>query len=902
MYETFCKMPKPMELSGRWANPKWGDNAKYVRVTIMDVVSCRTNALLEYQWGLPTFSPLDDWEAFHDEDGAPARPLDDYAFLYVNVPDVDLGEQQTADQYFPYTGARSYCVGAVDYMLRGGIITTDNVVYGVRASRLLEPVKLAEAFETIQKAAETGLKDEWSDQPEDREMLLKDFVKLLRLSWIGFCQLTERLEWHEVRSMFVEDNPGNVTRREYLGHGVWAFKACTNVVDLYTMRPYGDIALQMEQCFVHRAMEIMKSIPQAITWGIHVDGLVIDDSSFDLKILEDLLEKPQNRYPSGKPMFQLKPEGGNSLPVWKRRYEERSFDLDLGGLEWRVVEEADAGNQDPQDFLVDQIIANKGGMMNCLGGTGKTVVINRLKTKLEQMAKEEGTNLRLVLMTPRHAAKAQLQDGQTIAHVKHKYAKAQNVFYIVDEAGELGAGALAELARHKLVGSNFLLCGDWDGQLLPMFDRWGDVYNQRGVLESSLMHSLANGLSLKLTKCRRTLKDQAHFYLVERLYKRKYFKPGEPVDEQAFKEELEATLQEYMLIFPVKSNSDGLCCGIPDKVATMSHENRLYMNALINLKLSEKKEVKTWLPWTEGNLAGTTMQPQSCYIWPGMEVCGCTRGHKAGQLTNGIIYVIKDYTDEEVTLSMHPVYNKSHLEHVKYLQSTLDELQPKMHNLVSFLREKDRTLEEFKAAVGAEDDLDEQEIMNLGFSITKKGRGKNAKEYVTADPHYEAWAANPNGPATLPPRIVDPTIGLSWKEFQLQARLTHALPYVYYQGKTVADQTLWLMNVGSRYFTMRHLIMGLGRVQESRRVKILDPRREKALILPVARLAFEANHDKAVKSKKEEQEIKALLEAAEDAVNAEMEGSDLGDFNDASSEYDEVGMVADPFADVSFDD
>jgi hypothetical protein len=34
---------------------------------------------------LPTFSPLDDWEEFLDEDGVPVRPLDSYAFFYVNV-------------------------------------------------------------------------------------------------------------------------------------------------------------------------------------------------------------------------------------------------------------------------------------------------------------------------------------------------------------------------------------------------------------------------------------------------------------------------------------------------------------------------------------------------------------------------------------------------------------------------------------------------------------------------------------------------------------------------------------------------------------------------------------------------------------------------------------------------
>jgi hypothetical protein len=169
---------------------------------------------------------------------------------------------------------------------------------------------------------------------------------------------------------------------------------------------------------------------------------------------------------------------------------------------------------------------------------------------------------------------------------------------------------------------------------------------------------------------------------------------------------------------------------------------------------------------------------------------------------------------------------------------------------------------------------------------------------VRADPHYEAWARVPENPLTLPPHIVDPAIELSWKDFQLQARLTHALPYVYYQGKTVANKTLWLMNVGSRHFTMRHLIMGLGRVQESRRVKILSPSKEKAHILPVARLAFQTYAAMAKESQKQEMEIKAILEAANKAVDEDM-GSEAGEF-DASSECSEC-IVDDPFADVEFD-
>ena len=48
----------------------------------------------------------------------------------------------------------------------------------------------------------------------------------------------------------------------------------------------------------------------------------------------------------------------------------------------------------------------------------------------------------------------------------------------------------------------------------------------------------------------------------------------------------------------------------------------------------------------------------------------------------------------------------------------------------------------------------------------------------------------------------------------------------------------------------------------------------------------------------EEARTKALLEAAENAVNAEMEE---GEFDDCFSEDSEGGVAADPFADVDFD-
>jgi hypothetical protein len=61
---------------------------------------------------------------------------------------------------------------------------------------------------------------------------------------------------------------------------------------------------------------------------------------------------------------------------------------------------------------------------------------------------------------------------------------------------------------------------------------------------------------------------------------------------------------------------------------------------------------------------------------------------------------------------------------------------------------------------------------------------------------------------------------LTWEMFQRLLRMTHALPYIYYQSKTVKGQRLLLMGTRSKHFTMRNLIMGLGRVQRSDMVMI----------------------------------------------------------------------------------
>ena len=139
---------------------------------------------------------------------------------------------------------------------------------------------------------------------------------------------------------------------------------------------------------------------------------------------------------------------------------------------------------------------------------------------------------------------------------------------------------------------------------------------------------------------------------------------------------------------------------------------------------------------------------------------------------------------------------------------------------------------------------------------------------------------------------------MSWRQFQEEARLTHALPYVYYQGKTISKKILWLMSVKNKHFTMRHLIMGLGRVQESKYVKICEPSRQRQ-IMEAAKETYEMFEKRA----RDELEAKRIVEVqigeaaqiGEAVMTADME------VNFASMQDEEPGVHADPFEEVEFD-
>jgi len=110
--------------------------------------------------------------------------------------------------------------------------------------------------------------------------------------------------------------------------------------------------------------------------------------------------------------------------------------------------------------------------------------------------------------------------------------------------------------------------------------------------------------------------------------------------------------------------------------------------------------------------------------------------------------------------------------------------------------------------------------------------------------------------------------------------MTHTLPYCYYQGRTLRGKRFMLMSCRSPHLTMRHLIMGLGRVTKGDMVSIAPPSYERT-VLESARV-MQLHY--AVLSKPQR------ASGSTDAPEPEEEQSDRGDNDDDDEGFE--GSVA----------
>ena len=354
------------------------------------------------------------------------------------------------------------------------------------------------------------------------------------------------------------------------------------------------------------------------------------------------------KLPSGAPKFQIKLEPAHKVPVkWTGSPTIRNHDLSLEPPEW-----AEFFNLSIEE-IIKLIEERQGALVIGAAGTGKTTSMRKAIKMLARKLKKDGISLKNLNCALRHAA-ARLIDGNTIAHLLNKYRMqggpkfAKNCIMLIDEASEIPLSMWTELAQWYLLGVRFVIIGDFDGQFLPMFDRWGKALQLHDIQTSLFFHSLCEGTRIHFTEYRRgdaTAKPLFDFYCG--LY---------PL--------LKNENQEAALIVALEAAQRMFktCEGMPDIMLCLSHKKRELLNHAINVHIATElgqKGIETKLvPKTTSKSLGVTMAPQDFKIWVGMELLGCIRQSNSKTIINGVWYVIVRWDDRFIYLNVHERYRK----------------------------------------------------------------------------------------------------------------------------------------------------------------------------------------------------------------------------------------------------
>ena len=675
MFESFHNAPKPRQLSTAFGDDdgecvEVKDPLKYYHFGF-DVVGCRSNALLESKYDLPVYCPLDEPEAL------PTGYKPGFDFYRVN----DCVSQGL------WSGDRWYWCETVECMLELGVVLPSHVVLGFKASQHISVAKFAEAAKTIKQAwddldqaiwcqelqvirqahgkptkdvlpqrlhgafhllnpenvhpTETGVNRNAGLAQDD----LRNMTKKMLLSFVGLCNRTQNFAWSTRRTTVDTDVVGPVERKRYVGEGIWEMLISTEIKGLSSLRPIGQIALDMEQTRVYQALNIVARCPDVRLLGINVDCVIAQDlrsksvedwgrdrawGGYTGAILDMNSAIEAITYPrSGDRVFRevVRPFVPSHIHVWELRnctFPERHT--------WRH----ERNHLDP-DALAKLILENGGTMITGPPGVGKTHLMRRVVRILTLKG------LEVFVISYTHSA-SRLVGGDTILHKLHSCRRPRkDTWIIIDEASQVHTNLWASIAEYQLLGCRFIIMGDFKGQYLPIGDPFAALLE--GIEDSSLMHSLCGGLHVHLSQNHRCKEDPAHFDFYCSIY-------DMPADDTL-------ELARAMTVrFPPKDLLDDPA----DHYLCLSHATRIRLNAFFN---DRARGPGSYLV-KKVECPGAPTEPQDMWLCVGMELLGCVRQQKwfttvdeetgektRGTILHGCVYKVVNVTERFVEVEMN---------------------------------------------------------------------------------------------------------------------------------------------------------------------------------------------------------------------------------------------------------
>ena len=363
------------------------------------------------------------------------------------------------------------------------------------------------------------------------------------------------------------------------------------------------------------------------------------------------------------------------------------------------------------------------------------------------------------------------------------------------------------------MGNRFILVGDFDGQLQPIFDRWSDVAKSTDLSHSTLLHNMCNGLHVQLTEYRRGV-DPELFANYFGLYPRLQDNIGQLVAEMRGKYPWDGAI-------------------VPDHCIVISHDTRVRVNDWLN---KQKSSDQTWTlvkAETGVKRVGCKSEPQDMRLWPGIVLIGCTASNSPSGIVHSVTYEVVEVDAEKVVIQMTEEFRSGDVEKMR---QDVEALQPFVAPLRELLFQGPKSLSQLSHAriEGLVPELHErfprmsatqrwQQFFRL-FDDTFELIG-NVATLV------EDNAEEPCAPSAQDVAKAAQKLTLTHSEASQNLRLTEALTYPSVQGRTLRDKHSLLMDANERsHFSSRHLVVGLSRATHGNYAHIAQERQSRAFV------------------------------------------------------------------------
>ena len=645
-----------------------------------------------------------------------------------------------------------------------------------------------------------------------RENDVKQIVKAMRLKFLGLTGRDTNKHWTVTESVYFDDAPEgkiHVVTREGKTQYI---KQPTELVTNMTMKLINLQAVQGNDLALRLQTDLIEEFQKQGL--VDVVGQRIDETYFINNDLSGKVEQhltSRHFYPGGQPMFRVETKPVERVPGCPPSQKPRLKYQPPPKTTWQRFDELEIKqmNDKMQDFdpmpyeqrMARKFHNNGGGLLTGAAGTGKTT----LSDKVVQLIQESAPGTRIVRAALTHVA-ALLQKGQTIAHIMHKHLKETDAWFIFDEVSMIPSQLMGHIARWKMMGNKILLIGDFKGQFLPIFDRWGD---SKGIDTSNLLHSLCNGLHINLTVYRRGTDLALFQFYHDKLY------------YSDFVADLKRYVRLAQRLYPCTDH-------VPGVLLTISHKKRETLNRILNDKdVATKGFVVIPSP---GPVLGTKCQPQEMKVYVGMSVYGCVRSFN-GDIVNGVDYAVKEILSDKIVVDIDPQYNLTTPEDV---QKCTAKLQPFVQAVADVLQTGPKTVEELIQAriKGIAKELtacfsrDKPWLRWLNFVLLFPQTFEVSGNVVSLvgeegeEDDIEAIDLN-----KIPKRIV-----LSHSDFVCKLRMPYARCYYTVQGKTYRDTHVVLLDTSHKHFDMRKLIVGMSRATHGQFVHVATGIDEKRLL------------------------------------------------------------------------